>query len=406
LSTILTCLTIISFAIAQTDFQPTQGKITASTVNIRNIPSAGGVNIGTLKRSDVVNVIGRSQNKSEIEGKEDYWYKIQFNDGKKTITGWVFGGFISFELNLESGLRWKSATPSPGASLTAISTDTNGNIYAGTSSGDLFISFDYGKSWRKVVPQALGVSIGHIKKIVIDDNMILIASKGDKNGGIWKSTNNGASWSQFTTSQGLPSNEVVDIAIAPNKYIYAITSDKICVSNDGCANWKILDDSGLKGKYNVIAIDRSGIVFVGTNKGAFKMKKLIDVFGKEDTSWIAVGQKSPNMGEVYAIAINPHANEIYVGCNKGLNKSNLDNLDSWQGIGGQSIINDIMIEPDGRTSVATEYGLNISIDNGASWVTYKSENGLSNNYVYRIALHSKNKSIWLITGKDGINYSE
>ncbi|HEX8931537.1 MAG TPA: SH3 domain-containing protein, partial [Patescibacteria group bacterium] len=115
-------------AYAQSDFQKGQAKTTASKLIVRNIAAQGGTEIGTLSRGEIVDVIDRSPSTSQIDELTDYWYKIQFDDAKKKKqTGWVFGGYLTFELNMENGLRWKTVSPSGGQALKAIAVSDSGD---------------------------------------------------------------------------------------------------------------------------------------------------------------------------------------------------------------------------------------------------------------------------------------
>jgi hypothetical protein len=58
-------------------------------LRIRNEPNLNSRQIGSLNLFDMVNIIERTSNKSTIDGIEDYWYKIRFNN----IEGYVFGGY-------------------------------------------------------------------------------------------------------------------------------------------------------------------------------------------------------------------------------------------------------------------------------------------------------------------------
>ena len=44
-----------------------------------------------IRQGAVVEVIGRSDREDEIEGRQDYWYRINFEG----LKGWVFGPYLS-----------------------------------------------------------------------------------------------------------------------------------------------------------------------------------------------------------------------------------------------------------------------------------------------------------------------
>ena len=189
---IISFLLLISPAFAETDFQQGQAKVTATVLNVRNIASTGGEIAGSVKRGDIVDVTERSKNESTVDNLTDFWYKIRFTEGKDSKSGWVFGSYLSFELNMESGLRWKNLSPAGGQKLTAVALSNAGEVYTGTDQGNIFITADKGKTWKKVMPQALGINIGGINRIIINGKTVLIAARGGNRGGIWKSSNGGS----------------------------------------------------------------------------------------------------------------------------------------------------------------------------------------------------------------------
>lgn len=391
-----------AFAISsESSFQPGQIKVTAGSLIVRNIASQGGTEVTKVKRGDILDAIERSVNQSTIEEYTDYWYKIKLPKNK---TGWVFGAYVTFEVNLESGLKWKYLNPGTGNKFSGISITTTGDVLAGTENGVIYLSSDKGKTWRKISPQVLGINLATINKIITDGKTIWIAGGGDSKGGVWKTSNNGGSWTQFTTSQGLPSNEVYDIAIASN-VVYAATRSGIALTKDQGATWTVAEGD-LKQKIFSISISKDGKIFAGTDKGLFGFSEFKGVFGGTKKEWKKLGENSPNMGEqVYSIAVSPNG-DIYAGSDKGLNKSNISKLETWTGIGGKTNVNSILADQSGKVIVATDNGLNISLDNGASWVTYKKENGLASNKVNQVSIHPADKAIWTVSGFEGISYHE
>ena len=92
----LSLLLAVPVIAQKSNFKPCQAKVTASTLNVRHIPSTTGNIEGTFKRNDIVNVIDKSKNTSTVSGVTEYWYKVEL---PKKKTGWVFGQFITFELD-------------------------------------------------------------------------------------------------------------------------------------------------------------------------------------------------------------------------------------------------------------------------------------------------------------------
>ena len=374
-------------------------KITASVLNVRNISSLGGTVVGTVKRGDILQVIDRSPQQSEVDGLNDYWYKVALPGSKN---GWIFGGYLTFELNLESGLKWRSVNPSPSENFTGIISPSLNSILAGTEQGNLYSSSDNGRSWKKIVPQALGNNIGPLKKLVMQKNVIWIISTGAAGGGVWKTANSGASWAQYRTDQGLPSNDINDIFIANNGEIWAVTSQGIASSTNNGMSWqKFENNRGLKGDPLSITMVNSNLL-VGTTKGIFVLVYEGNLLGGKKGRWVQAAEKqiTSNVESLY------HSDGmVYAGTNKGLARSDASSLTEWFIIGGSSKVRTILIDGRKRIIVATTNGLNISLDKGDSWVTYKKEHGLTSNSINSVAV-DQNNNIWLTMERSGISFHD
>jgi len=374
-------------------------KVTASVLNVRNISSQGGTVVGTVRRGDILQVIDKSPQESEIDGLTNYWYKVAMPKGK---TGWIFGGYLTFELNLESGLRWRTVNPSSSENFTGIVSPTPKSIITGSTSGNLYSTLDGGNSWKKIVPQALGNNIGPIKKIVMQKNFIWIISSGETGGGVWKTANNGASWSQYTTVQGLPSNDINDIFLGSDGITWVVTSAGIATSSNNGLSWKKYEISrGIKGDPLSISVIGKNII-LGTSKGLFVLVQEGNILGGSKGKWVQAAPKqiTSNVESLYHMD-----GMIYAGTDKGLARSDTSSLQEWFIIGGSSKVRSILIDKKKRIIVATKNGLNISLDRGDSWVTYKKEHGLSSNSINDIAVDA-NDNIWVTMEKSGIGFHD
>jgi photosystem II stability/assembly factor-like uncharacterized protein len=395
-----------SFAITvygQTSFQPGPGKVTAGTLNVRNIAASGGDVISTLKRGDQLDVIDRSANESTEDGLTDYWYKISL---PKKKTGWVFGGFITFEMNVEGGLRWKTVNPGSGQKFSGIVVSTSGEIVAATNNGNIHISSDRGKTWKKLVPQALGTNIGKVNKLILINKEIWVAASGDTGGGVWKTANVGKSWAQFGTAQGLNSNNVNDLAFSKDGSVVVATDKGMSQTKDGGQSWTSnVNGEELNKKVLSVAVSADGKVFAGTSEGLYAFIEGEKLFGGTSFSWDRIGKGQPNMGDsINSIGITP-TGDVYVGSELGVSKGKTSDLKKWSGIGGRSFVNAIYMDAN-RVIIGTDNGLNISTDNGMSWITYKKENGLASNKVDAISVNMNDKVIWTISGSDGLSYHD
>lgn len=387
------------FALPLSAFEPAKAKVIASSLKVRDLPSIGGDVIATLKRGEIVEAIEESKQTVYIDDQSAKWYKVKLSKKK---TGWVFGGYISFELNLELGLRWQQTTPSQSESFSGVAIAPDGIVYAGTRSGNIYISQSQSR-WKKITPQALGLSIGPITRLLIAGNTIYATSADAKRGGVWKTRDKGASWTQYTSAQGLPSNEVYDIRQRGNE-LWVATGKGVAYSSLSADTWV-----GIGGETPApcvsVAFSEKGLLYAGTRDGLYKLSSSTGVFNSGTLSWDRIGKDVKNMGPVvYSLAIE--GNLLLIGTNKGLviGDAGAETLNPF---GGETSVTHIATDDNGRIFVATLHGLNISSDSGKSWVTYKDEHGIRGNAVSQIST-SKNKKnqIWVSLDYSGLAYSE
>jgi len=114
---------------------------------------------------------------------------------------------------------------------------------------------------------SFGNASGRITSLVADPTNAQVAYAGSAGGGVWKTTNGGASWTALTDTQ--PSLAIGALAISPSgQIIYAGTGEDntsesqagqgILVSKDGGASWTLSGQPTFAGHHiGGIAIDRS-----------------------------------------------------------------------------------------------------------------------------------------------------
>lgn len=99
---VLLCLTAISCSregrIERVEFpatpvlsvRSTWAAVASPLLRVREQPDSGSTVLQHIRQGVVVEVIGKSDREDEIEGQQDYWYRINY-DGLK---GWVFGSYL------------------------------------------------------------------------------------------------------------------------------------------------------------------------------------------------------------------------------------------------------------------------------------------------------------------------
>ena len=179
-----------------------------------------------------------------------------------------------------SGTTW-TRIPQVGGNCwtTAIDNSTNPvTVYAGTgnwsgstTNGKIFKSTDNGSSWSAITS---GLSDSRVRSISIDPTDPNIVYAGQSSGNVYKSTDKGSSWT--SKSSGLGSSEVLTIAINPSSpdIVYtALKYDGIYKSTNGGDSWSSSDSGiGTSQTYD-IALDPNDpdIVYIAArNDGIYR----------------------------------------------------------------------------------------------------------------------------------------
>jgi photosystem II stability/assembly factor-like uncharacterized protein len=155
--------------------------------------------------------------------------------------------------------------PSPPATYTTSFVTARNRIWAlGAMTSS---SIDTGKRWSFFFRLGNLVSTG----LVETESAIYLSADGSFDStdmgsqlrfaaGVYKSTNDGASWSRC--NQGLPSGHIRCLATS-DAYLYAGAWPGVAVSDDGGSTWRISGDISINGKILCMVADRER-VFAGT----------------------------------------------------------------------------------------------------------------------------------------------
>jgi uncharacterized protein YgiM (DUF1202 family) len=65
--------------------------VVSPLLRVREQPDSGSTVLQHIRQGTVVEVIGTSDREDEIEGQQDYWYRINYEG----LKGWVFGSYLS-----------------------------------------------------------------------------------------------------------------------------------------------------------------------------------------------------------------------------------------------------------------------------------------------------------------------
>ena len=223
----------------------------------------------------------------------------------------------------DAGMSWVPL--GSGTVALAIDSQTPSTLYGG-GYGDcddgmslgVFKSVDGGGTWVDTRSR-----IDCLSAIVTDPQTpatIYVATYG-----VYKSTDGGTTW--LAMNSGLPGVAVTALAIDPQNtatLFATLYNGGLFKSADAGASWS---DTGLPGKSNALAIDpqQSGTVYAATSSGLFKS-------GDGGASWRNLSL-SPS-ANVYAVVINPQSSgTIYVGMDSGVARST-DGGETWTPVPG------------------------------------------------------------------------
>jgi photosystem II stability/assembly factor-like uncharacterized protein len=263
--------------------------------------------------------------------------------------------------------------------LLAVDPQSPETVYVATDDGRIFRTRDGGDTWRRLPARSIPKTT-EITALVIDPQnpRILYAgttSYGSGNGGVFKSSDGGATWRPPQRhGQILGPTEVSELAIDPRNpdHLYGTgsfsgftdTSTPYFDSDDAGATWNAPHDFGRSfGDVRALALDPSapatlyagtagagvptsmdgGEIFYAGTAGAGVLKST-----DGDANWRDLNVSFHDQ-PVNALAVNPHAGQtVYAGTDHGLFTST-DGGEHWHRYQGGELltrgINDLAIDP-------------------------------------------------------------
>jgi photosystem II stability/assembly factor-like uncharacterized protein len=193
------------------------------------------------------------------------------------------------------------------------------------------------------------------------------------NGGVFLTTNNGATWSALNT--GLTNNWVTALTFVGNNF-FAGTNGGVFLSTNSGASWTAIN-SGLGGGQNVWALAVSGSnLFAGTAGGVFRSTN-------NGTSWTAA---SSGLTSTFVLALAVSGTNLFAGTTNGLFFST-DNGANWKTVNtGLTNTSIHAFAVSGSNVLAgTDGGVFLTTNNGASWTS--ANNGIpTTSYVAAFAV--------------------
>lgn len=192
----------------------------------------------------------------------------------------MYAGTTSqFYKSFDGGLSWVKLPVPDGGSIDAVApaiapNDPQTVYLGGENPNAIFKSTDGGGFWVRVFASPDPV---HILAIDRFDPQVLYA--GTAGSGIFKSVDGGATWG--VANSGLTKLNIDAIAIDPSQpqivYTGAISgsglSGGLFKSTDGGAMWHEIGFGVTNADVYALAVDYTGVVYIGTNHGLFKLSQ-------------------------------------------------------------------------------------------------------------------------------------
>ena len=267
----------------------------------------------------------------------------------------------------DAGLTWVAVSTSAaaGTALTLLADPQQpGRLLAGTVNLGVQVSGDTGRNWG---PSSRGMSL-FVRSIAIDpgDERTLYASSF--NGGIFRSRDAAASWSNVGLSAG---NAFRLRSPAPGRVLVG-TSNGIAESRDGGNRW---GDLGQRlGYVFSVLVDPAdpARVLLGSSSGQLRA-------GNGGPLWLPVGTGLPRT-DMLALAGCGNGTVLVAPERSGVWLSRFDRLEQWANPGSLGLdgVQVVALACDSRSGLyyaaSNGNGLWLSLDGGASWNTVN--NGL------------------------------
>lgn len=265
---------------------------------------------------------------------------------------------------------WQTIGPSGGdAREIVIDPKDRNHLYVSTIDGQIYASYDAGKSWTLLAnfnrPQLI------LDQLIIDprDSKVIYTSghRHKEAGGFFKTKDGGKTWKEAKDLKDEAIHSMIQSALDPNIIIVGSVSG-VWESKDSGDSWKKIQSATSPVNIDSLAIDPrdSNTIYAGTWWRAFKTTD----GGK---NWRVISSGMIDDSDVFAVDIDPRnpdnvfasaCSGIYYSANKG---------EKWakvQGIPSQARrTRDILQHPSvaGTVFAGTTEGLWVTRDNGKSW---------------------------------------
>ncbi|MEO8727181.1 MAG: transcriptional regulator [Acidobacteriaceae bacterium] len=280
-------------------------------------------------------------------------------------------------------------------------------IFAGTSTGTIFVSNDFGKTWQRFARIGLGDDyvLDHISIDPANGTMYVAAwSLTEVNGGLFRSQDGGKTWNSIKAMQG---KSIRAMALAPSdpKIITVGALDGVFRSHDGGESWQHISPENYAELKNIesLAIDPANpdVIYAGTWHLPWKT----DDGGK---TWHNIKNGVIDDSDVFSIIVDPKApSVVYASACSGIYKSDNagDLFSKVQGIPYSARRTRVLKQDPIRRDVVyagTTEGLWRTEDAGKSWKLMTPKNVIINDVLVDPRDYNH---VLMATDRGGILYS-
>jgi hypothetical protein len=258
-------------------------------------------------------------------------------------------------------------------------------VYAATRGGGLSISTDGGATFTKRTT-ANGLGGNTVLGVYVVGSTVYAATAnydGDQ-GGLSISTDGGATFTNRSTANGLPVNYVGGVSVVGST-VYAATSEVVSISTDGGATFTDLkNSSGVPIWGGAIYVDGPTIYTGSSGSGGLNIVSIVGSSISQQTRKTTDGLGSNTVYGVFA-----SGSKVYAATDGGLSISTdsgatFTNRTTANGLGSFNVRS--VYASGSMVYASTSGGLSISTDSGETFTNYTTTSGLASNSVRRVSV--------------------
>jgi photosystem II stability/assembly factor-like uncharacterized protein len=262
---------------------------------------------------------------------------------------------------------WTPTAGPYGGNVRSMAVAPSGTIWAGTQFGGIYSSTNGGATWveRKLL-EINNENYAEVRSMVITPGGVLLTGTVDVpwgvGAGVFRTTDNGATWSTVNTGLATTHREVPALAVASGGDLYAgTTRGGVYRSTSAGATWTRVWTGVPDSSVRSLAVSSTGAIFAGTQRAGLYQST------NNGTSWTPVGA-GINGADIRTLALTLTA--LYAGTASGVFRST-NNGGTWttlnNGLTNTNVVS-LYAGSAGLLLAGTDGGgIFRSTNDGASW---------------------------------------